>query len=107
MAETYKHFTEQGEVLDHAPEYATGIADLIRLATNYDWSSKLNPLPIFLVLTDYYAEIYGEEEASLRINPIGYLEMSYLAAALDEYSLRPLDCLAFMKQALDPEVAAE
>lgn len=107
MTEAYKAFTEQGDVLDHAPEYASNIADLIRLASNYDWSNKLNPLPIFLVLTDYYGEIYGEEEASLRINAIGYLEMSHLAAALDEYSSRPLDCLAFMMHALDPQGAAE
>lgn len=60
-----------------------GIETLYQWSFNFDRES--NPFHLFLDLIGYSKEVWGESLLS-KIPELGYLEMHYLANALEEYS---------------------
>jgi hypothetical protein len=87
---------------DNRPEYCEAIVSLYSWSANYD---GLTPFRKLLDLVGYSAEHYGASLADWS-NPseaLGYLELSYLAEALEEWAKRPLDCEAFISELLEVE----
>jgi hypothetical protein len=90
------------QLLENAPSYAEGVADLFHWSTNYDYPT---PATLFLDLIGYSDKHFGEPMFDLKHVPgrLGYLELGKLAKALDEYSDRPSDVLEYVQQLLDAE----
>lgn len=90
------------EYLETAPEYLAPIVDLINWATNERWPKKTGEpattYAVFLDITGISTDSYGEELTHGYTIERGYLEMSYLAAALELYSNRPLDVQDFISE---------
>jgi hypothetical protein len=85
-----------------APDYCEEISGL------YSWSSNypdMKPFKKFLDLVGYSAEHYGVALAnwSAPSEGLGYLELSYLAEALEEWAKRPTDCEAWVSELLSVE----
>ena len=90
------------EYLETAPEYLAPIVDLINWASNEQWprneKEPATTFALFLDLTGLSDELgLGPLSAGHPIER-GYLELGYLAAALDLYSLRPYDVSDFISE---------
>jgi len=94
----YKELTDFWMILEQAPEFAKETANLIHWSTNYDHTSKNNPLIAFLILIGYNEQELGEPNGE--VAPLGYLELGYLADALQEYATRPQDVMDFITYTL-------
>jgi len=88
-------------VLENAPDYAIATADLISWSTNYNFGDSGNPFKVFLILSGFNEETYGEETGT--VGSLAWVETAKLSAALAELSARPLDVLEFVKVALDKD----
>ena len=88
----------EGDELE-VPEYAEGTAEFLDwgLGGNYDTPS---PVYLFLDIIGYSEEHFGEPQFDLTkvSERFGYMEMGQLAKALDEYSDRPTDVMAFVEK---------
>jgi len=83
------------EYLDTAPEYLAPIVNLINWAANESWP---NTYALFLDITGLSDELgLGPLTVDSEIRR-GYLEASYLAAALELWSTRPLDVKDFVTE---------
>lgn len=97
MNDTYR------KLIDNAPGYADKVASL------WDWSENCNyptPATLFLDLIGYSIEEYGEllcGDMVKVISNLGYLEISMLGEALEEYATRPLDVIEFVEKLLEAE----
>jgi hypothetical protein len=77
------------ELLEAPAANVEAVTDLLRWSMNYDVRTG-TPYQIFLDLIGYSEENYGIQIFSG--NPrdvLGYLEISYLAEALEEYATNP------------------
>lgn len=70
-----------------APAGLDAIQDLYSWSLNYD--AGKGPFTLFLDLIGYSMDEYGETFYDLREPSLGYVELSKLAAALDQYTTRP------------------
>lgn len=97
MNDTYR------KLIDKAPSYTDKVATLWDWSENHEYPT---PATLFLDLIGYSLEQHGEllcgnmEQA---ISCLGYLELSMLGQALDEYATRPLDVIEFVEQLLAAE----
>ena len=97
MNDTYRNLINQ------AP------AHVEKIATLWDWSANCEyptPATLFLDLIGYTLEEHGEllcGDMAKVINRLGYLELSMLGSAMDEYATRPLDAIEFIEALLDAE----
>ena len=97
--ETLKSVGSLAWACESAPDYCEAIASLYSWSSNYE---TMTPFRKLLDLVGYTAEHYGESLADWS-NPneaLGYLEIGYLAEALEEWANRPLDCEAFISELL-------
>lgn len=78
---------EYWEMLDNHPEYVSCLADLVSWSHNCDFPTPFN---LFLDLIGYSEERFGHNFCA-KIPTLGFLELSKLAHALDEYATRPQD----------------
>ena len=89
----------QYELLDNAPDYAQHTATLIRWSENYDHPSHYS---LFLDIIGFSDEEYGgyicQGSYAETMSRFGYLECSHLAQALEEYSNRPQDVIAYIRE---------
>ena len=83
------------EYLETAPEYLAPIVNLINWAANENWPSTY---ALFLDITGLNYELgLGSLTMDSEITR-GYLECSYLAAALELWSTRPSDVRDFVEE---------
>jgi len=84
------------DVIEEAPNYCERIADLANLSTNYDYQQG-TPFWAFLDLIGYSAEHLDDT-----MNPAGfvldYASVDAFTGALQEWSVRPADCLAYIDE---------
>jgi hypothetical protein len=77
------------ELLEAPAANVEAVTDLLRWSMNYDGRNG-TPYQIFLDLIGYSDEHFGDQ--LFKGNPrdvLGYLEISYLAEALEEYATHP------------------
>ena len=99
--ENWKTITDKWELLENAPEFAEHTAGLIHWSHNYNAGDTGNPVIPFLALIGYYDEVM--DFYPTEISRTGYLEMSYLADALTEYTTRPTDVWNFLERYFELE----
>lgn len=80
------------DLLENPPNYAEGTARLYSWSLNHEFFS---PFRKFLDLIGYSEDEFGE--------PLGYMELGYLAQGLEEYSNRPQDVENYVRQLLEAE----
>lgn len=90
---------------DSAPTYCEGVADLYRWSANYD---DFKPFRKFLDLIGFAETYYGDDSVTLAewkrpAEGLGYLELSKLADALQEYTARPEEVERWVMQLLEVE----
>jgi hypothetical protein len=90
------------QVIEQAPEQLKGIAALARLSTNYDARTG-TPLLVFLDLIGYSKDNWGENQVPDASKVLGYLEISHLADALQEYSTTPIQASDYIDELLSAE----
>ncbi len=79
------------------------IAALWDLSINYEYPT---PATLFLDLVGYSLEEHGElliTDMTEIINKLGYLELSLLGEALDQFATRPHDAIQYVELLLDAE----
>lgn len=97
MNDTYR------KIIDEAPAYTEKVAELFDWSRNYYYPT---PATLFLDLIGYSLEEYGElfcHDMTKAISRLGYLELSMLGQALEEYSTQPLGVIEFVGQVLEAE----
>jgi hypothetical protein len=82
------------ELTDQPPAYAEKVAALAHWSTNYSTQTG-TPFMVFLDLIGFSFEQFGENTVREPHEVLGYLEISYLADALNEYANRPQDVTEF------------
>jgi hypothetical protein len=92
-------------VEENTPTYAEGVATLYSWSSNYE---DFKPFRKFLDLIGFAETYYGDDSIRLADwkNPtdgLGYMEIGYLADALQEYANRPQDVERFIMEILDVE----
>lgn len=87
---------------DEAPTYCVGVASLYRWSANYD---DFKPFRKFLDLIGYSEQHYGEPAGdwSAPSSGLGYMELGYLAQALEDYSNRPQSVEEWINELLEVE----
>ena len=84
------------ELIEEAPSYCTGVADLANWSTNYDHHGG-TPFLAFLDLIGYTEEAFG-----CKLNPssfvLDYASAESFAAAINEWSVRPPDVNQFIDE---------
>ena len=70
-----------------APDGCDAVPDLYSWSLNYD--AGRGPFTLFLDLTGWSQDNYGETFYNLSDMSLGYLELDELASALSEYALNP------------------
>ena len=91
------------KLIDEAPGYAEKVATLWDWSENHEYPT---PATLFLDLIGYSLEEHGYllcADMGKVITRLGYLELSMLGQALDEYATRPLDVIEFVEQLLEAE----
>lgn len=99
MNDTYR------KLIDEAPQRFENIAYLWEWSQNHEYPT---PATLFLDLIGYTLEEHGElliGDMSKVINRLGYLELSMLGQAMDEYATRPNDATEFISALLDAEAS--
>lgn len=89
------------DLLENPPTHSEGVANLVEWSMNYDWKSR--PYLIFLDLIGYSDEHYGEKMIDPKNWNLGYLELSYLADALEEYAINPQAVSKFIDDLTEAE----
>ena len=80
-----------------------------KIATLWDYSTNFvypTPATLFLDLVGYSLEQHGElliSDMTTVVNQLGYLEMSMLGEALDEFATRPLEAIEYVESLLEAE----
>lgn len=72
----------------------------------YEWSHNFDypsPMSLYLDLIGYSEEQLGMNLCSEKLPSLGYLELSYLADALKEYTNSPQDVYEFVEELLEAE----
>jgi hypothetical protein len=101
MSKVEKVETSVWDIVNAPPPEAVGVANLIRLASNYDYPTdkdepQENPYAVYLDLIGYNKEIYG---ANLWANyELDFVALSEIAKALEEYAVRPHAVLDFIEK---------
>lgn len=87
---------------DSAPEYVSEIVGLYSWSSNYE---GFTPFRKFLDLIGFSGEQYGSPLAdwSNPADSLGFMEIGYLAEALQQYANRPHDCERFILELLEVE----
>jgi hypothetical protein len=84
--------------VDDTPAYADAVAELWHWSTNYDCGK--GPITLFLDLIGWSDDNLGEPLYNLKGESLGYVELSKLASALDQYTDRPADVRAWIDELL-------
>jgi hypothetical protein len=95
------------KLIDEASERFDKTASLWDYSTNCEYPT---PATLFLDLVGYSIEEYGEPlitDMTEIINRLGYLELSLLGEALDEYATRPRDVIEYVEALLAAEAGDE
>ena len=87
-------YADVWEYAENAPDYASATSDLWHWSTNYH--AGRGPITLFLDLIGWSEENVGEPLYNMREASLGYLELSKLAGALQEYAARPTDVRAWI-----------
>jgi hypothetical protein len=91
------------ELLEAPAANVEAVTDLLRWSMNYN-VFKGTPYQIFLDLIGYSDEHFGE--SMFKGNPrdvLGYLEISYLADALEEYATNPQEVSDWIDKLMEAE----
>lgn len=91
------------ELQEAPPDYAKETAQLLSWSANYDHPT---PAALFLDIIGYSDEHMGEPLFDLRkvSERFGFMEIGYLADALNEYANRPGDVMEYVVAYLDAEM---
>lgn len=92
------------KLIQEAPDRFYKIATLWDVSTNYEYPT---PATLFLDLIGYSLDEHGElfcKDMTNVVARLGYLELSMLGEALDEYATRPLDAIEFIEALLESEM---
>lgn len=84
------------DLYENPPTYAQGVADLAEWSLNFDYGQR--PYLLFLDLIGYNSEEYGETFTNLDTLNLGYVEISKLSTALEEYACDPHRVTDFIKE---------
>jgi len=83
---------------------------LAPVARLYEWAENCgvpSPFVVFLDLSGLSHEMYGQGLCGYTVNAVGealgFLEMSYIAGALEAYSTRPLDVAEYVRALIASE----
>ena len=93
---------ELEELLDNAPETLSRIARLWSVSSNYEYPT---PATIFIDLIGYTEEEFGEPLTTMKeaVQRLDFVALGLIGQALDEYTDRPGDATAFIRQLLESE----
>ena len=86
-----------------APTGCEAVQDLYSWSLNYD--AGKGPFALFLDLIGYSEDEYGCELYNMKDGGRGYVELSKLAAALEEYSTLPGTVYAYADTLIAAEIA--
>lgn len=89
------------EMLEAAPKYCESTSDLYHWSTNYD--AGKGPFTLFLDLIGWSEDELGETLYDLKSASLGYVELSKLADALNEYTDRPTDVRTWVDELMGAE----
>jgi hypothetical protein len=84
-----------------------------KIAALWDYSADCEyptPATLFIDLVGYSIEEYGAPligDMAQVISKLGYLELSLLGEALEQYTNRPLDAIEYVEALLDAEAGDE
>lgn len=84
-----------------------------KIATLWDHSTLCEyptPATLFLDLVGYSLEEHGQlliSDMTTIINKLGYLEISMLGEAMDQFATRPLDAIEYVEKLLAAEMGDE
>lgn len=101
MTETEKDIWQLLE--ESAPSGCEAVQDLYSWSLNYDPGK--GPFTLFLDLTGWSFDELGEAIYKLAESSLGYVELSKLASALEEYANRPHDVNAYVAELMLAEQA--
>jgi hypothetical protein len=90
-------------LIENSTDRFDKIAALWDICTNYQYPT---PATLFLDLIGYSLEEHGElliTDMTEIINKLGYLELSLLGEALDQFATRPHDAIQYVELLLDAE----
>jgi len=86
-----------------APEGCEAVQDLYSWSLNYD--AGKGPFGLFLDLTGWSEDNYGSDVYDFAARNLGYVELSKLAAALEEYSTLPASVHEYVSVLLEAATA--
>lgn len=86
---------------EDAPEGCSDVQDLYSWSLNYD--AGKGPFALFLDLIGWSEDNLGEPIYSLKDASLGYLELSKLADALNEYTNAPNDVREYVDTLMEAE----
>lgn len=92
-------------LLETRDKHLEPVASLYSWSTNYD--SGKGPFTVFLDLIGWSMDELGDTLYNLRDASLGYLELSYLAKALETYSDRPSDVMDYVNALMSAEMEGE
>jgi len=97
--------TKSWELLEAPAANVEAVTDLLRWSMNYDVRTG-TPYQIFLDLIGYSDEHFGIQifEGNPR-DVLGYLEISYLAEALEEYATNPQEVSDWIDKLMEADNA--
>lgn len=88
---------------ESAPSGCDAVQDLYSWSLNYD--AGRGPFTLFLDLTGWSQDNYGETFYNLSDMSLGYLELDKLARALAEYALNPRSVERYVDTLMEAETA--
>ena len=93
------------ELLENAPAYCRGVADLFSWSSNY--CSGRGPAALFLHMIGWSMDELGETMYDLSVSrgSLGDLELDKIASALSEYADRPGDVRDYVDSLIAAEMA--
>ena len=93
------------EMLDTThPEYVKELVSLINWSQNCE---SPTPLHLYLDIVGWSYENLGERLCQNKLPNLGYLEIGFLASALEEYTNRPSDVMAWFEELGEAEFGEE
>jgi hypothetical protein len=87
---------------EEAPTGCGAVQELYSWSLNYEPGK--GPVVLFLDLIGWSEDTLGEPTFDLRSSPLGYVELSLLAKALDAYADRPHDVRAYVEALMEAEL---
>lgn len=88
---------------EDAPSGCADVQDLYSWSLNYD--AGKGPFTLFLDLTGWSADNYGETFYNLADMSLGYMELDKLARALSAYALNPHSVEGYVDALMEAESA--